>query len=76
LWQALAKGIRAQECLDVPYTAFLIVSGNRKVLMNMGFSDNGGPPTERLMMNLNASGYTAPSIKDMNGDLKALQLYF
>ena len=50
------------EYLDVPYTAFLIVSGNRKVLMDTGFSDNGGPTTGRLMMNLNAAGYTAQDI--------------
>ncbi|MDP1998939.1 MAG: MBL fold metallo-hydrolase [Rhodoferax sp.] len=50
------------EYLDVPYTAFLIVSGNRKILMDTGFSDNGGPTTGRLMMNLNAAGYTAQDI--------------
>ena len=33
------------EYLDVPYTAFLVISGNRKVLMDTGFSDNGGPTT-------------------------------
>lgn len=58
--------LRAQnlptEYLDVPYTAFLVVSGNRKVLMDTGFSDNGGPTTGRLMSNLNAAGYKAEDI--------------
>ena len=50
------------EYLDVPFTAFLIVSGGRKILMDTGFSDNGGPTTGRLMLNLNAAGYTAKDI--------------
>jgi glyoxylase-like metal-dependent hydrolase (beta-lactamase superfamily II) len=50
------------EYLDVPFTAFLIVAGNRKVLMDTGFSDNGGPTTGRLMANLNAAGYKAEDI--------------
>ncbi|NBX21938.1 MAG: MBL fold metallo-hydrolase, partial [Betaproteobacteria bacterium] len=50
------------EYLDVPYTAFLVVSGNRKVLMDTGFSDNGGPTTGRLLANLNAAGYKAEDI--------------
>jgi len=50
------------EYLDVPFTAFLVVSGNRKVLMDTGFSDNGGPTTGRLVSNLNAAGYKVEDI--------------
>lgn len=48
--------------LDVPYTAFLVVAGNRKILMDTGFADNGGPTTGRLMANLNAAGFKAEDI--------------
>lgn len=50
------------EYLDVPFTAFLVVSGQRKILMDTGFSDNGGPTTGRLVANLNAAGYKAEDI--------------
>lgn len=48
--------------LDVPYTAFLVIAGNRKVLMDTGFSDNGAPTTGRLVTNLNAAGYKVEDI--------------
>ncbi|MDP2035271.1 MAG: MBL fold metallo-hydrolase [Polaromonas sp.] len=48
--------------IDVPYTAFLIVMGNRRVLIDTGFSDNGGPTTGRLVSNLNAAGYKVEDI--------------
>ena len=48
--------------IDIPFTAFLIVAGKRKVLMDTGFSDNGGPTIGRLMSNLNAAGYKAEDI--------------
>lgn len=50
------------EYLDVPYTAFLIIAGKHKVLMDTGFSDNGAPTTGRLVANLNAAGYKAEDI--------------
>jgi glyoxylase-like metal-dependent hydrolase (beta-lactamase superfamily II) len=50
------------EYLDVPFTAFMVVSGQRKILMDTGFSDNGGPTTGRLLTNLNAAGYKAEDI--------------
>mgnify|MGYP006164766923 CR=1 FL=1 len=50
------------EYLDVPYTAFLVIAGNRKVLLDTGFSDNGGPTTGRLVANLNAAGYKVEDI--------------
>lgn len=50
------------EYLDVPYTAFLVIAGKRKVLLDTGFSDNGGPTTGRLVANLNAAGYKVEDI--------------
>jgi glyoxylase-like metal-dependent hydrolase (beta-lactamase superfamily II) len=50
------------EYIDIPFTAFLIVSGGRRILMDTGFADNGGPTTGRLMANLNAAGYKAEDI--------------
>jgi glyoxylase-like metal-dependent hydrolase (beta-lactamase superfamily II) len=50
------------EYIDVPFTAFLIVSGNRKMLMDTGFSDNGPATTGRLIANLNAAGYKVEDI--------------
>lgn len=48
--------------IDVPFTAFLVIAGNRKVLFDTGFADNGGPTTGRLMANLNAAGLKADDI--------------
>jgi glyoxylase-like metal-dependent hydrolase (beta-lactamase superfamily II) len=48
--------------IDVPFTAFLVVAGNRRILMDTGFADNGGPTTGRLMANLNAAGFKAEDI--------------
>ncbi len=50
------------EYVDIPFTAFLIVMGNRKILIDTGFADNGAPTTGRLMGNLNAAGYKATDI--------------
>jgi len=50
------------EYVDVPYTAFLILMGNRKILIDTGFADNGPPTTGRLMSNLNAAGFKASDI--------------
>jgi glyoxylase-like metal-dependent hydrolase (beta-lactamase superfamily II) len=50
------------EYIDVPFTAFLIVSGKRRILMDSGFSDNGAPTTGRLMANLNAAGFKSDDI--------------
>jgi glyoxylase-like metal-dependent hydrolase (beta-lactamase superfamily II) len=50
------------EYVDVPFTAFLIVAGNRKILLDTGFADNGAPTTGRLMANLNAAGLKAEDI--------------
>jgi len=50
------------EYVDIPFTAFLIVMGNRRVLLDSGFADNAGPTTGRLMGNLNAAGFKAEDI--------------
>jgi glyoxylase-like metal-dependent hydrolase (beta-lactamase superfamily II) len=50
------------EYIDVPFTAFLVVAGGRKILMDSGFADNGAPTTGRLMANLNAAGFKAEDI--------------
>ena len=48
--------------IDVPFTAFLVVSGNQRFLMDTGFADNGGPTTGRLVANLAAAGYKPEDI--------------
>jgi glyoxylase-like metal-dependent hydrolase (beta-lactamase superfamily II) len=50
------------EYIDVPFTAFLLVVGNRKILMDTGFADNGPGTTGRLLANLNAAGMKAEDI--------------
>jgi glyoxylase-like metal-dependent hydrolase (beta-lactamase superfamily II) len=50
------------EYIDVPFTAFLLVIGNRKILIDTGFADNGPSTTGRLMGNLNAAGLKAEDI--------------
>jgi glyoxylase-like metal-dependent hydrolase (beta-lactamase superfamily II) len=61
--QALLKSQNLPtDYIDIPFTAFLIVAGNRRVLMDTGFADNGGSTTGRLMANLNAAGFKAEDI--------------
>jgi glyoxylase-like metal-dependent hydrolase (beta-lactamase superfamily II) len=48
--------------IDIPFTAFLVVAGNQRILMDTGFADNGGATTGRLMSNLNAAGFKADDI--------------
>jgi glyoxylase-like metal-dependent hydrolase (beta-lactamase superfamily II) len=48
--------------IDIPFTAFLIVAGSRRILLDTGFADNGGATTGRLMANLNAAGFKADDI--------------
>jgi glyoxylase-like metal-dependent hydrolase (beta-lactamase superfamily II) len=50
------------EYIDIPFTAFLIVAGGRKILMDTGFADNGPPTTGRLLANLSAAGLKAEDI--------------
>ncbi len=51
--------------IDIPFTAFLVIAGNRRILMDTGFADNGPPTTGRLMANLNAAGLKAEDITDV-----------
>lgn len=43
--------------VDIPFTAFLVVSSGGKFLIDTGFADNGPPTTGRLRANLAAAGY-------------------
>jgi glyoxylase-like metal-dependent hydrolase (beta-lactamase superfamily II) len=48
--------------IDIPFTAFVVVAGGRKILMDTGFADNGPSTTGRLMANLQAAGLSADDI--------------
>lgn len=48
--------------IDIPFTAFLVVSGGQRFLLDAGFADNGGPTTGRLLANLAAAGYKPEDI--------------
>ena len=61
--QALLKAQNLPtEYVDVPFTAFVIVAGGRRVLLDTGFADNGPPTTGRLLGNLQAAGLSAADI--------------
>lgn len=44
------------EYIDVPYTPFVVVAGGRKMLMDTGLGEFGGPTTGKLLENLRAAG--------------------
>ena len=48
--------------VDIPFTAFLVVSGNTKFLIDTGFADNGPPTSGKLRANLAAAGYKPEDI--------------
>jgi glyoxylase-like metal-dependent hydrolase (beta-lactamase superfamily II) len=48
--------------IDIPFNAFLVVNAGRRVLMDAGFADNGGPTTGRLLANLAAAGFKPEDI--------------
>lgn len=50
------------EYIDIPFTAFLVVAGGRRILMDTGFADNGPATTGRLLTNLQAAGLRADDI--------------
>lgn len=56
-----AQGL-STDFIDVPFTAFLLVAGGRRVLFDAGFADNGGPTTGKLLDNLQAAGLKAEDI--------------
>ncbi len=43
--------------IDIPFTPFLVVAGNRRILMDTGLGDWGGPTTGKLLDQLRAAGY-------------------
>ncbi|WP_119157268.1 MBL fold metallo-hydrolase [Caldimonas tepidiphila] len=51
--------------VDVPYTPFLVVSGNRRILFDTGFADNGPPTTGRLRANMEAAGFKPEDVTDV-----------
>ncbi len=60
--EALKAQALPTEFIDIPYTAFLVVAGNRRILMDVGFADNGPSTTGRLAMNLAAAGFKPEDI--------------
>ncbi len=48
--------------VDIPFTAFLVVLGGKKFLLDTGFADNGPPTTGQLRANLAAAGYKPEDI--------------
>ena len=50
------------EYVDIPFTAFLVVSGNTKFLIDLGFADNGPPTIGRLRENMAAAGHKPEDI--------------
>ncbi|MDD2545665.1 MAG: MBL fold metallo-hydrolase [Burkholderiaceae bacterium] len=44
------------EYIDVPYTPFLVVAGGRKILMDTGLGEFGGPTTGKTVEQLRAAG--------------------
>ncbi len=48
--------------VDIPFTAFLVVTPAGKFLFDTGFADNGGPTTGRLRENMAAAGYKPEDI--------------
>lgn len=61
--QALLKSQNLPtEYIDIPFTAFLVVAGNRRILMDTGLADNGPPTAGRLVANLAAAGFKPEDI--------------
>lgn len=50
------------EHVDIPFTAFLIVGGGTRFLIDTGFADNGPPTTGRLVGHLAAAGFKPEDI--------------
>ena len=51
-----AQGLPADH-VDIPFVAFLVVAGSRRILMDTGLGDRGGPTTGKLLQHLRAAGY-------------------
>ena len=48
--------------IDVPFTPFLAVVGNRRILMDTGMGEFGGPTTGKLLEQLRAAGFQPADI--------------
>lgn len=62
---ALAAQGLPTEYVDIPFTPFLVVSGNRRILLDTGFADNGPPTTGRLRANMEAAGFKPDDVTDV-----------
>ena len=58
----LASQGLSTDFVDVPYTPFLVVAGQRRILMDTGLGEWGGPTTGKLLENLRAAGFGADAI--------------
>ena len=50
------------EYIDIPFTPFLVVAGNRRILMDTGLGEFGGPTTGKLLENMRAAGFSPADI--------------
>jgi glyoxylase-like metal-dependent hydrolase (beta-lactamase superfamily II) len=50
------------EYIDIPFTPFLVVAGNRRILMDTGLGEFGGPTTGKLLEHLRAAGVAPADI--------------
>jgi glyoxylase-like metal-dependent hydrolase (beta-lactamase superfamily II) len=44
------------EYIDIPFTPFLVIAGGRRILMDTGLGEFGGPTTGKLLEHLRAAG--------------------
>ena len=51
--------------VDIPFTPFLVVVGGRRILMDTGLGEFGGPTTGKLLAHLQAAGIQAGDIDDV-----------
>ena len=52
----LASQGLSTDYIDVPFTPFLVIAGGRKILMDTGLGDFGGPNAGKLLDHLRAAG--------------------
>lgn len=48
--------------IDIPFTPFLVVAGSRRILMDTGLGEWGGPTTGKLLEQLRAAGFAPADI--------------
>lgn len=58
----LASQGLATDYIDIPFTPFLVVAGGRRILMDTGLGEFGGPTTGKLLAQLQAAGVQAGDI--------------